>query len=71
LRWVLEQEGVSAVIVGARLALGPEADHFIDNHRVFQFKLDDDDRNSIEEVASRANDLYSILGDAGWGVRNR
>lgn len=70
LRWVLEQK-VAAVIVGARLALGPETNHYTENENVFRFELDDDDRKAIEDVSSRANDLYQILGENGVDFQER
>lgn len=65
LRWVLEQHAVSAVIVGARLGLRSDINHFKDNQRIFEFMLDDLDKVALEEVFSRANNLYAILGDVG------
>ncbi len=65
LRWVLERPAVSAVIVGARLGLSTDADHFKDNQRVFEFALDDSDSAALEEIFLRANDLYYVLGDVG------
>lgn len=64
-RWVLEQTAVAAAVVGAGLGRGPEVEAFAENGSVFGFALDDDDRRLIDEVASRANDLFQVLGDVG------
>jgi aryl-alcohol dehydrogenase-like predicted oxidoreductase len=47
LRWVLDQETVAGVIVGARLGY---KEHLNDNHRVFSFQLDDSDRKLIASI---------------------
>ena len=58
-RWVLEQEAVGAVIIGARLG---EREHRADNLRAFSFTLDADDKTRIEyALASTAG----IPGDCG------
>jgi len=58
-RWSLEHPAVAAVIVGARLG---ENDHRHDNLALFDFALDDEDRERIE--AASAN-LQPIPGDCG------
>jgi aryl-alcohol dehydrogenase-like predicted oxidoreductase len=59
LRWVLDQPGVAAVIVGARLGRTLHAD---DNARVFDVPLDDAAREELD--AARAA-LAPIPGDCG------
>ncbi len=58
-RWVLDQQAVAAVIVGARLG---ESDHRSDNARLFSFRLDARDMAEIDRsIAS----LTPIPGDCG------
>ena len=58
-RWVLEQEAVGAVIIGARLG---EREHRGDNLALFGFALDDADRARLAEAQSL---LREIPGDCG------
>lgn len=58
-RWVLDQPGVAAVIVGARPG---EREHRADNGRVFAFALDEADRAAIAKVTGR---MRRIPGDCG------
>jgi aryl-alcohol dehydrogenase-like predicted oxidoreductase/enamine deaminase RidA (YjgF/YER057c/UK114 family) len=58
-RWVLEQEVVGAVIIGARLG---EREHRGDNLALFGFALDDADRARLAEAQSW---LREIPGDCG------
>ena len=58
-RWVLEQEAVGAVIIGARLG---EREHRGDNLAVFGFALDDADTARLAEAQS---ELREIPGDCG------
>jgi aryl-alcohol dehydrogenase-like predicted oxidoreductase len=59
LRWVLDQAGVSGVIVGAR-----HARHLDQARQAFMFALDDDDRAAVARVQSAANgpagDTYDL-----------
>jgi len=59
-RWVLEQEAVAAVIVGARLG---ERQHRDDNAKVFAFELDADDKARLEDALSEATPLPGDCGD--------
>ena len=61
-RYVLDQPAVAGVIVGARLGV---AEHIVDNARVFNISLDEDDLQSIEDVLSQSRDLYRLIGDCG------
>ena len=58
-RWVLEQDAVAAVIVGARLG---EREHRDDNLRVFSFALDTDDHRILDEALASTT---AIPGDCG------
>lgn len=58
-RWVLEQPGVGAVIIGARLG---QSAHVEDTARLFGFRLDTDDHARIAEAQSA---LTMIPGDCG------
>jgi enamine deaminase RidA (YjgF/YER057c/UK114 family) len=58
-RWVLDQEAVAAVIVGARLG---EREHRADNLKVFTFALDKEDRRLIDEALCLTT---AIPGDCG------
>jgi aryl-alcohol dehydrogenase-like predicted oxidoreductase len=68
LRWVLDQKQVAGVIVGIRLGL---TEHLKDNERVYNLKLDDEDRTAIAAVQakSKPNGLLGVLGDCGWEYR--
>jgi aryl-alcohol dehydrogenase-like predicted oxidoreductase/enamine deaminase RidA (YjgF/YER057c/UK114 family) len=59
-RWVLEQNSVAAVIVGARLG---EADHRGDNLKVFDFELDGKDHGILDAALARAKPLPGDCGD--------
>ncbi|MFK7879418.1 aldo/keto reductase [Roseobacter sp.] len=59
-RWVLENTAVAGVIIGARLG---EDQHRADNLRIFQFKLDDEDRARFETVFARTHPLPGDCGD--------
>jgi diketogulonate reductase-like aldo/keto reductase/enamine deaminase RidA (YjgF/YER057c/UK114 family) len=58
-RFILEQPGVAAVIIGARLG---ERDHIADTQRLFAFELSAEDRNELQAAIGR---LDSIPGDCG------
>lgn len=58
-RWVLEQQAVGAVIVGARLG---EREHRADNLALFSFALDAEDRARLDDALA---DARAIDGDCG------
>lgn len=58
-RWVLEQTGVAAVIVGARLG---ENRHTADNARLFSYSLDNEDHAHLETAFKN---MRPIPGDCG------
>jgi aryl-alcohol dehydrogenase-like predicted oxidoreductase/enamine deaminase RidA (YjgF/YER057c/UK114 family) len=59
-RWVLEQEAVGAVIIGARLG---EREHRDDNLALFGFALDEADRGRLAEAQSLLRDVPGDCGD--------
>jgi aryl-alcohol dehydrogenase-like predicted oxidoreductase len=61
-RYILDRPAVAGVIIGARLGI---ADHRDDNARVFGFSLDGQDREEIEGVCAKSNDLFEAIGDCG------
>jgi aryl-alcohol dehydrogenase-like predicted oxidoreductase len=60
--WVLDQEAVGGVIVGQRAGLSEHSD---DNLRALTLELTDQDRNEINIILKKGNDLLSIIGDCG------
>jgi enamine deaminase RidA (YjgF/YER057c/UK114 family) len=58
-RFILDQPGVAAVIIGARLG---ERDHIADTQRLFGVVLTDEDR---KELQSAIDTLWPIPGDCG------
>jgi len=61
-RWVLEQPAVGGAIVGVRFGL---KQHIDDTKKVFSFKLDDKDIESIAAVTRNGRDLMRVIGDCG------
>ena len=61
-RYILDKPAVAGVIIGTRLGI---ANHQDDNTRVFDLKLDQDDKSRIEELCEKSNDLFEIIGDCG------
>jgi aryl-alcohol dehydrogenase-like predicted oxidoreductase len=61
-RYILDKPKVAGVIVGVRLGL---SDHREDNARVSGLHLDGQDLERIENILTRSNDLYRIIGDCG------
>jgi aryl-alcohol dehydrogenase-like predicted oxidoreductase/enamine deaminase RidA (YjgF/YER057c/UK114 family) len=59
-RWVLQQEAVAAIIVGARLG---ESEHRGDNAKVFTFALDTPDMDELEAAMAQAKSLPGDCGD--------
>jgi aryl-alcohol dehydrogenase-like predicted oxidoreductase/enamine deaminase RidA (YjgF/YER057c/UK114 family) len=59
-RWVLEQDAVGAVIIGARLG---EREHRADNLALFGFALDDGDKARLAEAQSRMREIPGDCGD--------
>ncbi len=61
---MLDQKAVGGAIVGVRFGLAGKA-HLDDNSAVFQFALDEQDREDIAAVTCKANDLLKVIGDCG------
>ena len=61
-RYILDKPAVGGVIIGVRLGL---SEHKLDNSRVFSLRLDRDDLEEIKSVTSRAQDLFTTIGDCG------
>ena len=59
-RWVLEQESVAAVIIGARLG---ERQHRADNLKAFTFALDADDKARLGYALAQTRELPGDCGD--------
>ena len=59
-RWVLDHPTVAAILIGARLG---KSEHIADNLRIFSFTLDDEDREAIAAVRSRAKPIPGDCGD--------
>ena len=53
---------VAGVIVGCRLGV---SEHIADNHRVFELRLDEEDRGRIAAVTRKGRDLFERIGDCG------
>lgn len=61
-RYILDEPMVAGVIIGTRLGV---TDHITDNAHVFDFKLDNEDRELIEPILQKSHDLYRLIGDCG------
>lgn len=61
-RYILENPTVGGAIIGVRLGISENIEK---NLKVFDFSLDEDDLNQINEVTERSNDLFKIIGDCG------
>jgi aryl-alcohol dehydrogenase-like predicted oxidoreductase len=64
--YILAKPTVAGVIIGVRLGI---VDHINDNVNVFNFNLDNLDRDSINAVCEKANNLFDIIGDCGQEYR--
>jgi aryl-alcohol dehydrogenase-like predicted oxidoreductase len=60
--YILDKSVVAGVIIGVRLGI---VDHRNDNTQVFNFNLDKSDRDAIDAVCTKANNLFEIIGDCG------
>jgi aryl-alcohol dehydrogenase-like predicted oxidoreductase len=61
-RYVLENPIVAGTIIGVRLGV---SEHIMENSRVFNFSLHNNDIDEIESILSKANNLFEIIGDCG------
>jgi aryl-alcohol dehydrogenase-like predicted oxidoreductase len=60
--WVLEQRAVAGAIVGARLGV---AEHIAQNTRIFDVRLNAEDKAAVDAVHARSRDLMQAIGDCG------
>ncbi|KAF9791300.1 NADP-dependent oxidoreductase domain-containing protein [Thelephora terrestris] len=67
-RWVLDQPGVGAVIIGVRMGI---AEHKDDNKKTFGFALTAQDNAAIQAVLENSNGdrLIATIGDCGAEYR--
>jgi aryl-alcohol dehydrogenase-like predicted oxidoreductase len=61
-RYVLDKPAVAGVIIGVRLGI---VDHRNNNAQVFNFNLDNSDREAIDAICTKGNNLFEIIGDCG------
>jgi aryl-alcohol dehydrogenase-like predicted oxidoreductase len=61
-RYILDKSAVAGVIIGVRLGI---VDHRTSNTQVFNFILDKSDREAIDAVCAKSNNLFEIIGDCG------
>ena len=66
-RAILDQPQVAGVIIGCRLGL---SEHRIANARVFDFNLDSDDWQLLDEATQGHIDLLASIGDCGDEYRS-
>jgi enamine deaminase RidA (YjgF/YER057c/UK114 family) len=59
-RWILDQEAVAAVIVGARLG---EREHRADNLKIFDLAFDAEDRRAIADALAQTERIAGDCGD--------
>jgi aryl-alcohol dehydrogenase-like predicted oxidoreductase len=60
--YILSKPTVAGVIIGVRLGI---VNHINDNVNVFNFDLDDTDRESIDDICKKSNNLFENIGDCG------
>jgi aryl-alcohol dehydrogenase-like predicted oxidoreductase len=60
--YILAKPTVAGVIIGVRLGI---VDHMNENANVFSFDLDNSDRDSIDAICGKSNDLFEVIGDCG------
>ena len=64
--FILDKPLVAGVIIGSRLGI---SEHRDDNSKVFDVKLDSDDKSLISSVTEKSNDLFERIGDCGSEYR--
>ncbi len=60
--YILAKPVIAGVIIGVRLGI---VEHRNDNTQVFNFNLDMSDRDAIDAVCAKANNLFQTIGDCG------
>ncbi|ESO97368.1 hypothetical protein LOTGIDRAFT_159401 [Lottia gigantea] len=63
-RYILDEPGVGGVIIGCRLGV-PGCQHINNNLQTFHLKLTQSDRDKIECVIKKGQNLMSLIGDCG------
>lgn len=61
-KYILDKPAVAGVIIGVRLGI---VDHINNNDQVFNFSLDKSDRDAIDSVCTRSNNMFETIGDCG------
>lgn len=61
-RYILDKPAVAGVIIGVRLGI---VEHRQDNARIFELRLDEEDREKIEAITTRSQKLFELIGDCG------
>ena len=59
-RYILDQPAVGGIIVGARLG---ESKHIHDNLRLFEFEIDQESRNQLDEILAQMDPIPGGCGD--------
>ncbi|MFK7951360.1 MAG: aldo/keto reductase [Ekhidna sp.] len=59
-KYILDQPHVAGVILGARLG---KSEHIAENQKLFQFQLDQEDREEIESIIHTFNSIHGDCGD--------
>jgi aryl-alcohol dehydrogenase-like predicted oxidoreductase len=62
IRYILDKSTVAGVIVGTRLGI---VDHIRNNIQTFRFSLDNSDYDIINDICTRSNNLFDLIGDCG------
>ena len=60
--YILAKPVIAGVIIGVRLGI---VEHRNDNTQVFNLNLDKSDRDAIDAVCAKANNLFETIGDCG------
>ena len=60
--YILAKPVIAGVIIGVRLGI---VEHRNDNTQVFNFNLDKSDRDAIDAVCAKSNNLFETIGDCG------
>lgn len=61
-RYVLNQPGVAASMIGVRLGL---SEHIEASKAIFSLQLDEEDEVNIKQVSAKGRDLMKVIGDCG------
>ena len=61
-RYIIDNPLVGGAIIGARLGI---SEHVEENARIFNFSLNPEDIDQINEILAKSRDLMNIIGDCG------